>query len=562
MSSARAAVRAAVRCGGPAALAALAWWLGQPPTTAADRGAAAGALAVAALLLCPGWGLLRVLSGVDRRFGVLGSSLCLSLLVLGLLGRTGSGPGLPALAHATALALCVAGGLRQALFDRWQRRQPPHPAPMPLWPARWPACLLVLALALAAVSASPAAQAPPPPDARAPGAHTPDTDAPGATAPDARAPGFHAAVVGALAGAAGLSQEAARRAVAVACLAAVLLFAAEGIARLRGNRGAPLAMLALLLGYRPLDAALAVAAAGRPWSAAHAATALHAAAADGSLTAALAPFLDGSPLALALAFAAMLLSTTLSVLRRASRHVPRLAGAASFGLVLALPGSACVLLPGWILGVYLAHRMCRRAAAADPASVATVRRAGEPALLRAPFWALAVPIAGSALAAWLLLANGGSATGPTGPTSAGGAQSAAPAEVVSAPAWPTGRPVSSPAESSAIALALFAALLPAAVLLVPGVRQLNASPGREAFFFAGLLLGACAAGLLWTLPGAAPHAGPGDALARLLSLLLAVPVGNGALVLLSRPGAPGRRVAVALALAALALLPASLALLR
>ena len=34
------------------------------------------------LLFCPGWGLLRMVSVIDRRFAVLGCSLCLSVLAL------------------------------------------------------------------------------------------------------------------------------------------------------------------------------------------------------------------------------------------------------------------------------------------------------------------------------------------------------------------------------------------------------------------------------------------------------------------------------------------------
>ncbi|HZL99609.1 MAG TPA: hypothetical protein VFD43_05080, partial [Planctomycetota bacterium] len=115
------------------------------------------ALTAAALLVGPGWGALRLLSVIDRRFGILGASLCLSVLLLGLAARLGSEAGLAPEQLGLAvqlgtLVLCLLGALRLTVHRRWQAGQPPHPAPMPLWPAGAGWCLALLAVVLAAAT--------------------------------------------------------------------------------------------------------------------------------------------------------------------------------------------------------------------------------------------------------------------------------------------------------------------------------------------------------------------------------------------------------------------------
>jgi hypothetical protein len=505
------AAQRAVRAGTPllAASAAFGLWIVQP----------GNAFSTLALLVCPGWGLLRLLSVVDQHFGVIGGSLMLSLLVLGLATRAGVAYGVPPdqlglCVHVVTLGLCLLGGLRLSRHDRWQARQPPHPAPMPLWPSRSLACATLLALTLGAlcwaapIGAPPVGSELPLAAARAQGWRHGGEDPLLAGLPQPSATLLPAAAA-ALSAASGIHPLRTCGLLVAATLVASLCLAAEAISRLRGNRGGTRAMLALLLGLHPLallfllgERALPAAADDRPTPV---------------LGTALQPWLMGSPLAVALGFTALLLSSTLSVLRRASYHVPRLAGVAAFGLSLVQPAAAVLLLPAWLAGIAWAHLACRASADNDPQAALATRRAGEPPWLRAPFWALAIPITAGGVGGVLL---GGA------PTLRAGLDTTA--------AW-----------------GLLAALGPTCLLFLPGIRHLHKSPGREAWFFVGVLAVAVPTGLMLGEPGR--H---GDLSLRLLALVLAVPAANGALRLIDLHG---RRASMLLALLVLFALPGPLA---
>ena len=462
-------------------------------------------VSAAALLVCPGWGALRLLSVIDRRFGILGASLCLSVLLLALATLVGSSARLaPEQLGLTvqigALGLCLLGALRLGSHRRWQAAQPPHPAPMPLWPANAAWCLAVVALALAAVvwanpPSRPAAGSAALFQAAAAESWLRDGEEPLAAGTQQPATRVLACAAAALSAGSGLHPVRAVQLLSLCCLMATLVLCAESVARLRGNRGALPGLLLALLLVDPLGLFL---------------DALPAASRLPRIRAALWPFLDGDGRVVALACAALLLCATLSVLRRASFHVPRLAGVAAFGLTLAEPAAAVLLLPGWLLGIGLAHRSCRDSPDNEPSSANLVRRAGEPRWLRAPFWALAVPIAGGAVGA-LLLAG-----------------------------WPALERQPALPAAGALALALGAG----ALLYVPGVRWLNRGPGGEAWFFIGLLALAAPAALLVGLRDGRAA----DTAARLLALPLAVPAATGVLRLLERPG---RTLPVLLAVLAL-----------
>ena len=449
-------------------------------------------VSAAALLVCPGWGALRLMSVIDRRFGILGASLCLSVLLLALATLFGSSAHfapeqLGLTVQIGALALCLLGALRLAAHRRWQAAQPPHPAPMPLWPANAAWCLAVVALALAAAvwanpPSRPAAGSAALFQAAAAESWLRGGEEPLAAGTQQPATRVLACAAAALSAGSGLHPVRAVQLLSLCCLMATLVLCAESVARLRGNRGALPGLLLALLLLDPLGRVLdALPASGTP-----------------RIRAALWPFLDGDGRVVALACAALLLCATLSVLRRASFHVPRLAGVAAFGLTLAEPAAAVLLLPGWLLGIGLAHRSCRDSPDNEPSSRNLVRRAGEPRWLRAPFWALAVPIAAGAAGALAL----------TG--------------------WPALERQAALPAAGALLLALGAG----ALLYVPGVRWLNKGPGGEAWFFVGLLALAGPAALLVGL-----RDGRGaDSAARLLALALAVPAATGVLRLLERPG--------------------------
>ena len=466
------------------------------------------------LLFCPGWGLLRLVSVVDRRFGVMGASLCLSVLALALVPRLvdrfGTPPvSLPMWIHVASILLCLIGSLRLGAHRRREARRPPHPAPMALWPARAWLCVALVALALGAMTWAQ------PPNRPAVGTgllfaaaeaegwiSTPRipviADVP--LSPNELLP----QAAGSLALATSVHVLWTAWLVAAACLTATLLLAAECIARLWGNRGGARAMLVVLLGLNPL-AGLFLLQAG---------SGLHphglTPGFDPELDTALSPFLSANHLAPGLAFTAMLMAATLSVLRRSSFHVPRLAGLAAFGLALSLPGAAMLLLPGWILGIAAAHLACRSSPDNDPDPSNPTRRADEPLVLRAPFWRLALPIAAGA-AAGLALAD--------------------IPELTFDP-------------SRLRAWALLATVGPACVFFIPGVRHLNASPGREAYFFLPVTLVTAVLTIWARLPD-----DEGNQLCRLLALALSVPTANGALVLVSRYGRVGRALLGALVIA-------------
>ena len=455
---------------------------------------------VAALLLCPGWGALRLMSVIDRRFGILGATLVLTVLVLGLATLAGTSMGLAPEQLGLAvqlgtLVLTLVGALRMARHRRWQAAQPPHPAPMALWPEHTAWCLATVALAAgAAVWASPpsrpAADSPALVQAASAEAWLRGGEDPLLAGVPQPATRVLAAAAAALSAGSGLHPVRAVQLLSLACLVATLVLCAESVARLRGNRGALAGLVAALLLLDPLGLVIDVLRpAGAP-----------------RIRPAIAPFLDGDGRVVTLASAALLLCATLSVLRRASFHTPRLAGVAALGLTLSAPAAAVLLLPGWLLGIALAHRACRDSPDNDPGTANRARRAGEPHRLRAPFVALAVPLIG----------------GATGGLALAG--------------WPAiARQPGLPA-----LLALLVALGVGAPLYLPGVRWLNRGPGGEIWFFVGLLALAAPAAVL-----AAPAGESGaDSAARLLALVLAVPTAIGVLKLLERPG---RMLAVTLA---------------
>ncbi len=477
------------------------------------------------LVFCPGWGLARLVSVIDRNFGVLGSALCLSPLVLGGLTMLSAALGWSPrdLATATQIAsvgLCVLGRVRMAAYDRWLSRQPPVKGPMPWWPERVWACAAILVAAVAAV------------------AHVVPTDEAALGTPrvhvasDALAwiqgaedplragrplplDSLLACAAAGLANAGGVHPLEAVQLLSMAALAACLVLAAESISRLWGNRGGVLAMTSLLLGLNPLAVAFLLGVDGpvyRPEDLT----------ADFSpqLTTALSPFLDGSPLALALAFTAMLLSTTLSVLRRSSTHVPRLATLATLGLVLTEPRAAMLLLPGWIVGLFLAHLACRDSADNDPQLNTSVRRPGEPRILRAPFWRPALHVAVGAAAGFALV----------------------------------GQPDFDLHLSRVVIWGLVAAVGPGCILFMPGVRHLNASPGREAYFFLPVVVVTALLGATVLFPG-----DDGNLVVRLLALVLAVPAANGAMKVIELHGL---RAVVLLVFLVIVTLPGPLVVLR
>jgi hypothetical protein len=484
------AAQRAVRAGAPLLAASAGWglWIVQP----------GNALTTLTLLVCPGWGLLRLLSVLDRHCGVIGGSLMLSLLVLGLATSTAAAHGLPPeqlglAVHVASLGLCLAGGLRLSRYDRWLTRQPPHPEPMPLWPARPALCLLLLGVTLAAlawaapIGAPPVGSGLPLEGARAQAWLRGGEDPLLAGIPQPAAT-LLASAGAALSAASGIHPLRACGLLVAATLAASLLLTAESISRLRGNRGGTRAMLALLLGLNPLALLFLLGQRGAP---------------DASgpgfqpqYSSALQPWIDGSPLAVALGFAALLLASTLSALRRASYHVPRIAGAAAFGLSLAQPETAVLWTPAWLAGIALAHLACRNSPDNDP-QAAPSHRPGEPAWLRAPFWGLAIPITAGSVGGVLL----------------------------------AGLPPLHAGVSTVTAWGLLAALGPMCILFLPGIRHLHRSPGREAWFFVGLLLLALPAGILLGAPG-----DRGESCLRLLALVLAVPAANGALRLIDLHG--------------------------
>jgi hypothetical protein len=466
-----------------------------------------GSLAPALLLLyCPGWGLVRLVSVIDRAFFILGASLCCSVLVLGgmtlLAGQLDWAPQRLALAcHSTSVLLCAIGRLRMARYDRWQAQQPVHPSPMPLWPDRLGLCLAITAVTvlLAAWAADPVQ-----PSARgqqlelAVAAQTwlAGPEHPAHAGAWFGSGGLHSAAAAALAAGSGLHTVVASGLLCLSALVACLILAAESICRLWGNRGGPGAMAALLLGLNPLAGLFLVfsdtggSLAGRL-----------SAPLDPNLVTALRPFVEASPLALTLAFAALLLSATLSVLRRASYHVPRLMALATLGLVASDVTCAWLLLPGWFVGLACSRVACARHPDARLRSGSAGRRAGEPACIRAPFWRPGLHIVvGAALG-------------------------------LTVTHWPEVRWQ----PSGLAAWGLVAAVLPSGLAFIPGVRHLNASPGREAYFFLGLLGVSIATALCFSIDG------PRDvSVAALLALILAVPASNGAMKLLDSYGLGAR----------------------
>ena len=474
------------------------------------------------VLFCPGWGLLRLVSVLDRNFGVAGAAICGSWLLLGAGATLGAGTGLSpdgmGLAiHGATLALCLWGRLRLRLYDRWLADQPPHPDPMPLWPASTAAGLaLVLGVLILVARSAPLDQIAPDGEALR---HLAQAQAwlHGAQDPlSADQPlgsqGFPAAVAAGLSAASGVPLVVAVRMVSLSALLACLLLLAESCSRLLGNHGGTRSMLAFLLGLNPLavvflalgDESLPLAQRMAPEI-------------GPEVTTALSPFADGLALPMTLAFSAWLLFCTLSILRRASRHVPRVAALASFGLVLSDPRAAALLLPGWFLGVLMSHLACRDSLDNDPNAGRRVRRAREPRVLRAPFWRPALHV-GLGVAAALLLIDAPDVA-------------IAPSRV---PIW-----------------CLVAAVGPGCLFFMPGVRHLNASPGREAFFFVGIsVIGALLAATL-RFPGDG-----GQLAARLAALVLAVPAAHGA-IKLSETGGAGRRVLLALVALLVALGPAA-----
>lgn len=477
------------------------------------------------LLLCPGWGLVRMVSVIDRGFGVLGAALCLSPLVLGAVTLLASALHWPASQLALAvqmasLGLCVVGSLRIVSYDRWMARQPPLGVPMPGWPTKVWVCVGIVVVAVgAAAHVAPLDEA-----ALGSSRVTVASDAlawiqggedpllAGRPLP----PGslLSCAAAG-LAAASGLHPLESSQLLAFASLVACLLLAAEAISRLEGNRGAVLAMAAVLLGLNPLGLAFLLSSGAETLRPDHLT-------ADFSpqLTTALAPFLDGSTLSLGLAFAALLLSSTLSILRRASTHVPRLAALAALGLTLTEPRATLLLMPGWLLGIACAHLACRDSPDNDPQLNTAIRRPREPAILRSPFWRPALHITIGTVAGLLIV----------------------------------GEPAYHWELSRMVVWGLVATVGPGCILFMPGVRHLNRSPGREAFFFLPLVIVTVVLGIGMQFPG--DH---GNIVVRLLALLLAVPAANGAMKISRQRGARGTAI---LLLLVLVTLPGPLVVLR
>ncbi|GJM22236.1 MAG: hypothetical protein DHS20C15_21510 [Planctomycetota bacterium] len=475
------------------------------------------------LLFAPGWGALRLVSVLDRNFGVLACALTLSPLVGGVLAQLAAaqdwGTARLGLAlHMTSVTLCLLGRLRLAFYDRWVARQPPHPAPMPWWPANTAVCLLILLVSLAAALHVEPLGRPHLDDARTAVASRAVAwmsagEEPLRAGHPLPASDLPAAATAALSAASGLHPLVTAQLLALAALAACLLFAAESISRLKGNHGGSRAMLALLLGLNPLAGVFLL-------GNLHGSRLSDALAPgfDPKITSAIAPFLQAAPLATTLAFVSMLHFASLSVMRRASTHVPRLILLAGFGLVLSGPRVALLLLPGWFLGLLFAHLACRDSPDNDPQLGGPSHRAGDPAILRSPFWRPALHLGvGLALGAWFV-----------------------------------DMPPSSLAFSRTAAWGLLAAVGPACLLFVPGVRHLNASPGREAYFYVGMLLPVVTLGVLLNFTG-----DDGHLVARVLALLLAVPAANGAMKMLE---VHGNRARLALGLLVVLALPGPLAL--
>lgn len=477
------------------------------------------------LLFCPGWGLLRLLSDVNRAFFVCGAALCGSTMVLAglmlLAERMHWSPQHLALAaHGCSILLCVGGRMRLAACDRRLARQPPHPAPMPLWPEGKTLCLVivgstVLALAVIIDPTRPVSGGQLFEQALAARDwlnHTPHDSL--ALAPFG-AGQLHAAAAAGLSAGSGLHPLITTALLSLSALAACLLLVAESICRLWGNRGGPGAMAVLLLGLNPLGGLFLLSArTGQPL------VEQLASSVDPGLATALRPFVDSSPLALTLAFAALLLTATLSTLRRASYDVPRIMTLATVGLVLCDPAAACLLLPGWCLGLFWSHRACASHPDVSLRNGGTGRRAGEPRRLRAPFWRPVLHLGLGAALGWTL----------------------------------TRRPEVSWQPSLLTAWNLLTTVLPAGLLFLPGVRHLNASPGREAYFFVGLVTVAVAGGLFLSLAG--PGFGPVTVtLCALLALILAVPASTGAMKLVEQFGL-GAQLSLAMLAAALAVGPA------
>jgi len=480
-----------------------------------------GSLAPALLLLfCPGWGLVRLLSVVDRGFFVLGASLCGSVLVLAgvtlLAAQLHWPPQRLALAcHITSVLLCAVGRLRMARYDRWKARQPPHPSPMPLWPDRLWLCLAlpiltVLLAAWASKPDQPTAQGHQLELAVAAQTWLAGPDHPLHSGALLGPGGLHSAASAALAVGSGLHVVVASGLLCLSALAACLILVAEAICRLWGNRGGPGAMTALLLGLNPLAGLFLVFTDSDSPLAERLSSSL-----DPDLVTALRPFVEGSPLALTLAFTALLLTATLSTLRRASYHVPRLMALACLGLVASDVTTALLILPGWYVGLACSHIACARRPDAGLHESAQ-RRAGEPAQIRGPFWRPALHLVVGAVLGLAITS------------------------------WPEvhWRP------SGMAAWGLVAAVLPSGLAFIPGVRHLNASPGREAFFFLGLLGVAAGTGLCFSIDG--PR---GTSVAALLALILAVPASNGAMKLLDTYGL-GARMGLGALVVALSVGPA------
>lgn len=482
-------------------------------------------LLILPLLFAPGWGALRLVSVIDRNFAALACALTLSPLVAGLMTQLAAqqdwGTARLGLAlHIASVGLCLIGRLRMSLYDRWRTRQPPHPAPMPLWPAHAGIALLIVLLMVATVVRVNPPQVPHVGDPRIAVASRAVAwmstgEQPLAAGAALPASDLMASASAALSAATGSHPLLTVQALSLSALAACLLFAVECISRLKGNRGGLRALAALLLGLNPLAGIFLLGAPENAPLSEHLTAGF-----DPRLTVALDPFLRASPLALTLAFVSMLHFASLSVIRRASKHVPRLITLATLGLLLSAPQLGLLLLPGWLVGFLLSHLACRDSADNDPTLGAAAHRTGDPAILRAPFWRPTLHVAAGALLALPLLV---------------------------APEYEV-------ALSRTVAWGLLAAVGPGCLLFMPGVRHLNASPGREAYFYVGMIALTALAGVLVGIPG-----DQGELVARMLALLLAVPAANGAMKMVEIHGA---RAGLLLTLLALIALPGSLAVLH